>query len=77
MLARCRLKVTLRHTCVVLHVHRLVSHMHDVCVIHIRRNSVHGHLKLLVVKWLGLRVVVWVRVRARVRNGFHAIFYSI
>ena len=43
--------------------------MHDVCAIHIRRNSVHGHLKLLVVKWLRLSVTVKVRVRARDRNG--------
>ena len=58
---------------------KVVWHMHDVCVIHIRRNSVHGYLKLLVVKWLGLRVVVRVRVRvrARVRNGFHAFLFHL
>ena len=28
---------------------RTIRHMHHVCAIHIRLNSVHGHLKLLVV----------------------------
>ena len=38
---------------------RVVWHMHDICMIHIRRNCVHGLPNLLVVKWLGL----WVTVR--------------
>ena len=44
-------KVALHHTYVVLYMHTVVWHMHDVCTILIRWNSVHGHLKLLVVKW--------------------------
>ena len=60
---RCRVKVTLRHTYVGLCMRRLVRHMYDVCTIHIRRNSVHGHLKLLLVKWLGLSVTVRARDR--------------
>ena len=32
--------------------------MHDICVIQIRWNSVCGHLKLLVIKWLGLPILV-------------------
>ena len=49
VLARCRVKVALRHTYVVLRMRRLVRHMHDVCAIHIRRNCVHSHPKLLMV----------------------------
>ena len=48
--------------------HSVVRHLHDVCVIHIRQNSVHGRSKLLVVKWLGLDVTVRVGVRARDRK---------
>ena len=33
---------------------RVVRYMHNICTIHIRRNCVHGCLKLLVVNWLGL-----------------------
>ena len=66
--ARYWVKVALCHTYVVLPMCTVVRHMHDVCAIHIRRNSVHGHLKLLVEKWLGLSVRV--RVRARDRNGY-------
>ena len=44
---------------------RVVQQIHDVCVVHIRRNSVHGHPKLLMVKWLGVSVTVRVRVRVR------------
>ena len=33
--ARCRVKVALCHTCVVLRMRTLVWHMHDVCAIHI------------------------------------------
>ena len=66
--ARCRVKVALRHTYIVLHMRRVVRHLQDICVVHIRWNSVHGHLKLLVVKWLGLSVTVRVRVRVRARD---------
>ena len=65
--ARCRVKVALHHTYIVLHMRRVVRHLQDICVVHIRWNSVHGHPKLLVVKWLGLSVTV--RVRVRVRAG--------
>ena len=44
--------------------HRVVRPMHDVYVVYIRRNSVHGYSELLVVKWLGFSVAVRVRVRA-------------
>ena len=37
------------HVCVVLRMHRLVRYMYDICVMLIRRNCVHGLLKLLVV----------------------------
>ena len=47
-------KVALHHTYVVLYMHTVVWHMHDVCTILIRWNSVHGHLKLLGVKWFEL-----------------------
>ena len=43
---------------------RVVRPMHDIYAIHIRRNSVHGYPKLIVVKWLGFSVAVRVRVRA-------------
>ena len=33
----------------VLHIRRLVQHMHDICAIHIRRNSVYSHPNFLVV----------------------------
>ena len=33
--ARCRVKVALRHSCVVVRMRTLVRHMHDVCAIHI------------------------------------------
>ena len=39
----------------------VIQHLHDVCAVHIRRSSVHGRSKLLVVKWLGLGVTVRVR----------------
>ena len=58
-------KVALRHTYVVLYMHTVVRHMHDVCTILNRQNSVHGHLKLLVVKWFELNVTVRVRDRER------------
>ena len=51
--------------------------MHDVCAIHFKQNSVHGHPKLLVVKWLGLSVTVRVRVRIKARDSgwiFHSLF---
>ena len=47
---------------------RVVRYMHDVCVIHIRWNCVHGHPKLLVVYWLGLSIAGSVRVRAGYRE---------
>ena len=71
--ARCRVKVALRHTYVVLRMHRVVRHIHDICAIHIRRNSVHGHLKLLMVKWLGFRV----RVRLGTGNGYFIPFFLL
>ena len=37
------------HAYVVLCMHRLVQYIHDVCMMHIRRNCVHGLPKLLVV----------------------------
>ena len=61
-------KSRIHHTYVVLCMRTVVWHMHGVCAIHIRWNSVHGHLKLLVVKWLGLNVTVSVRVWARDRE---------
>ena len=51
---------------IVLCMRTVVQHLHDVGVIHIRRNSVHGHSNLLVVKWLGLSVTVRVRARDRI-----------
>ena len=66
-MCRCRVKVALCHTYVVLCMRTVVQHLHDVGTIHIRRNSVHGHPNLLMVKWLGLSVTVRVRVRARDR----------
>ena len=62
-MCRCRVKVALCHTCIVLCMCTVVQHLHDIGVIHIRQNSVHGHPNL--VKWLGLSVTVRVRVRAR------------
>ena len=56
--------------------HRVVQQIHDVCVVHIRRNSVHGHPKLLMVKWLGVSVTVRVRVRVRVRAMDISFFLS-
>ena len=46
--------------------------MHDIYAIHIRQNSVHVHLKLLVVIWLGLSVTVrvWARNRKSVLDSF-------
>ena len=61
---RCRLKVTLHHTYVGLHMHSVVWPLHDAYMVHIKRNSVHDRSKLLVVQWLGLSVQVRVRVRA-------------
>ena len=61
-------KVALRHTSVVLYMHTVVWHMHDVCTILNRQNSVHGHLKLLVVKWFELNVTVRVN-RLGTGNG--------
>ena len=52
----------------VLCMHRTIQHMHDICVIHIRRNSVRSCLKLLVAKSVGLSAIV--RVRARDRDFF-------
>ena len=46
--ARCKLKVTLHHTCDLLHMCRVVQHMHDICMVYIRRNIVHGRPKLLI-----------------------------
>ena len=60
--AKCRVKSHLQHT-LVLYMHRVLQHMHDIRVIQIRWNSVRVHPKLLVIKWLGLSVTV--RVRAR------------
>ena len=56
-----RVKVALCHT-FTLCVHRMIQHMHDVCMVHIRLNSVHSP-KLLVAK----SFTAIVRVRARVR----------
>ena len=71
---RCRVKVALRHTCVALHMRSVVWHLHDVCAIHVRLNSVHDCSKLVVVYWLGLSVQVRVKVRARDRKW---IFFSV
>ena len=57
-------KGELHHTYIVLCMRSVVRYLHDVCVVHTRRNSVHGCSKFLVVKWLGLSVTVRVRVRA-------------
>ena len=46
---------------------RVVRLLHNICPLHIRRNSVRSCPKLLVVKWLGLSVRARVRVRARAR----------
>ena len=51
------------HTYVGLRMRKVVRLMHNIYAVHIRRNSVHCHSKLLLVKWLGLSVTV--RVRAR------------
>ena len=40
---KLRLSYVGKHMC------RVVRYMHDICAIHIRRNCVHGHPKLLVV----------------------------
>ena len=45
--------------------HRVVQYMHDICAVHIRQNYVHGHPKLLVVRWLGPSIAVRVRIRNR------------
>ena len=42
-------KTCIRHTYVVLRMRRLIWHLRDVSAIHIRRNCVHSHSKLLVV----------------------------
>ena len=42
--------------------------MHDICAIHIRRNSSRNHLKLLMAKWLELSSTVRVRVTATDRE---------
>ena len=47
--ARCRVKVALHHTYIALCTGSVVQHLHDVCTVQIRWNSVHGCLKLLVV----------------------------
>ena len=47
--ARCSVKVALHHTYTELRMRRVVRHMDDVCAIHIRRNCVYCHLKLVVV----------------------------
>ena len=44
---------------------RLVWHMHDVCAIHVSGIVCTVTLKFLVVWWLGLSVIVRVRVRDR------------
>ena len=46
----------------------VVRHLHDVCAEHIRRNSVHGRSKLLVVQRFGPSVQIKVKVRARDRK---------
>ena len=46
----------------------VVGHFYDACTVHIRLKSVHDRLKLLVVQWLGISVLVRVRVRARDRK---------
>ena len=72
---RCRLKVTLRHTCVGLRMHSVVWHLHDAYMVHIKCNSVHDRSKLLVVQWLGLSVQVRVRVRAWEGKWLLLLFY--
>ena len=47
--ARCRVKVTLRHTNVALCMRSVVRHLYDGWAVHIRRKSMHGRSKLLVV----------------------------
>ena len=49
----------------------MASFVLGTCVIHIRRNSVHGHPKFFVVKWLGLSVTVSVRARDRDQSDKH------
>ena len=71
--ASCIVKVALYHTYVVLHMHRVVRHMHDVCTIHTGLNSAHGHPKLLVIKLLGLSVTVSIRARDS-KWIFHSFF---
>ena len=53
---------------------RVVWHLHDICVVHIRWNSVHGHPKLLVVKWLVLSVTFRVSIKARDREWIVLFF---
>ena len=53
----------------------VVRHMHDICAIPIRQNGVHGLLKLLVVKWLGLSVRV--RVKGRDKERIFSFLFSL
>ena len=75
MLGACRVKVALHHTYVALCMRSVIWHLHDVCKVHIRRNSVPGRLKLFVVKWLGLGVTVRVRARDRKWISFPFFFF--
>ena len=67
--ARCRVKVALRHTRVVLRMRTLVRHMHNVCAIHISRIVCIVTRSSSWCKWLGLSITVRVRVRVRARDG--------
>ena len=58
---RCRVKSCNVIITLVLHKVRVVQHMHDICAVHFRWNSMHSPPKLLTVKWLGLCVKVRVR----------------
>ena len=75
--ARYGVKVALRHTYIVLRMRTVIWHMHDVCAIHIRRNSVHGHPNLLVVKWLGLSFTVRLGLGLGTGNGYFIPFFFL
>ena len=62
---------------VVLRMRRVVWHMHDVCTIHIRQNSAHDHVKLLMFKWLALSVTVGLGLgTGNAKRMFHSFFFS-
>ena len=62
--------------------HTVVQHMHDICMILIRWNTLHGHLKLLVVIWScswwnGLDLVLQLGIGLGLGTANGSFFFSL